>query len=99
MTENLGMGQRAAERPAEAFDELAAGNIAPLVVWLGSTESKDVTGRVFSVGGGRITVLEGWSEGPVADKGARWDPAELSNIVPDLVKRAAPNADMRGRRD
>ncbi len=99
MTETMGMGQQAGDRPAEGFDALAAGNIAPLVVWLGSTESKDVTGRVFAVGGGRITVLEGWNEGPVADKGARWDPAELTDIVPDLVKRAAPNADMRGRRD
>ena len=99
MTETMGMGQRAAERPAEAFDELAPSNIAPLVVWLGSPESKGVTSRVFSVGGGRICVLEGWNEGPVADKGARWDPAELTDIVPDLVKRAAGNADMRGRRD
>jgi NAD(P)-dependent dehydrogenase (short-subunit alcohol dehydrogenase family) len=99
MTETMGMGQRAGERPAEAFDELAADNIAPLVVWLGSPESKDVTSRVFSVAGGRITVLEGWNEGPTADKGARWEPAELGDVVPDLVKRAAPNADMRGRRD
>ena len=39
------------------------------VVWLGSPESKGVTGRVFAVGGGRITVLEGWNEGPVAGQG------------------------------
>ncbi len=98
MTETMGMGNRD-EPAAEAFDALAADNVAPLVVWLGSSESKGVTGRVFAVGGGRITVLEGWNEGPVADKGARWEPGELGDIVPDLVKRAAPNADMRGRRD
>jgi NAD(P)-dependent dehydrogenase (short-subunit alcohol dehydrogenase family) len=98
MTENLRLGQRAAERPADAFDDTAAGNVAPLVVWLGSPESREVTGRVFAVMGGRVSVLDGWAEGPVADKGARWDPAELSEIIPDLVSRAAPNTDMLGRR-
>jgi len=98
MTENLRMGQQAAERPTEAFDDTAPGNVAPLVVWLGSPESRDVSGRVFAVRGGRISVLDGWAEGPVADKGARWDPPELSDIIPDLVARAAPNTDMLGRR-
>ena len=33
-----------------------------------------------------------------ADKGDRWDPAELGKVVPDLVAKAAPNANMGGRR-
>jgi NAD(P)-dependent dehydrogenase (short-subunit alcohol dehydrogenase family) len=99
MTENLGFGQRAAERPPDAFDATAANNIAPLVVWLGSAESRGITGRVFNVAGGHISVAEGWVEGPVIDQKARWDPAELGEIIPDLVARAAPNADMRGRRE
>jgi NAD(P)-dependent dehydrogenase (short-subunit alcohol dehydrogenase family) len=98
MTESLSMGRRAAERPPEKFDALAPENIAPLVVWLGSVESSGVTGRVFNVTGGHISVAEGWVEGPVADKDGRWDPAELGEVIPDLVARAAPNADMRGRR-
>ena len=32
------------------------------------------------------------------DKGDRWDPAELGKVVPDLVAKAAPNANMGGRR-
>jgi hypothetical protein len=36
--------------------------------------------------------------GPGADKGDRWDPAELGKVVPDLVAKAAPNANMGGRR-
>jgi NAD(P)-dependent dehydrogenase (short-subunit alcohol dehydrogenase family) len=99
MTESLSMGQRAAERPPDVFNALAPENIAPLVVWLGSVESSGVTGRVFNVTGGHISVAEGWVEGPVADKDGRWDPAELGEVIPDLVARAAPNADMRGRRD
>ena len=99
MTENLGMGRRAAEMAPDQFDALAPENIAPLVVWLGSAESSGITGRVFNVTGGHISVAEGWVEGPVADKDGRWDPAELGEVIPDLVARAAPNADMRGRRD
>jgi NAD(P)-dependent dehydrogenase (short-subunit alcohol dehydrogenase family) len=98
MTENLSMGRRAAERPADDFDPFAPDNIAPLVVWLGSSESRGITGRVFNVAGGHVSVAEGWVEGPVADWSGRWDPAQLGDIIPDLVARAAPNADMRGRR-
>ena len=94
MTENLGMGDR--ELKPDEFDAMAPENVAPLVVWLGSPESKDITGRVFGVAGGRITVAEGWHSGPTADKGDRWDPAELGGVVPDLVKKARPNADMMG---
>ncbi len=98
MTENLGMGQRAADIPADQFNPLSADNISPIVVWLGSSESAGITGRVFNVMGGHLSVAEGWVEGPAVDKDGRWDPAELTGIVPDLVARAAPNAAMSGRR-
>jgi NAD(P)-dependent dehydrogenase (short-subunit alcohol dehydrogenase family) len=99
MTENLGgMSQRAAERDPDAFDADHPDNVAPLVVWLGSPESRGVTGRVFNVRGGEISVAEGWVAGPAVDKGARWDPAELTEVIPDLVAKAAPNANMRGER-
>jgi NAD(P)-dependent dehydrogenase (short-subunit alcohol dehydrogenase family) len=98
MTAGLGAGQRAAERKPEEFDAMAPENISPLVVWLGSAESKDVTGRVFNVGGGRISVAEGWVAGPGVDKGDRWEPAELGDVIPKLVAEAAPQADMSGRR-
>jgi NAD(P)-dependent dehydrogenase (short-subunit alcohol dehydrogenase family) len=96
MTENLGMGQRAADRKPEEFDAFAPENVAPLVVWLGSAESKGITGRVFNVAGGRVSVAEGWHRGPEADKGDRWDPKELSDVVPGLVEKARGNAGMGG---
>ena len=96
MTENLGMGQRAAERKPEQFDRLAPENVAPLVVWLGSGESKDVTGRVFLVSGGSVAVAEGWRRGPGQDKGDRWDPAELGKVIPDLVAKATDPAGPMG---
>lgn len=90
MTENLGFAQRMADTEPGAFEAMAPDNIAPLVVWLGSNESSGISGRVFNVAGGRISVAEGWRRGPEIDKGARWDPAELSHVVRDLVAEAAP---------
>ncbi|OPG11246.1 SDR family oxidoreductase [Microbispora sp. GKU 823] len=88
MTEQVFAATMAA--PGEgAFDAMAPENVSPLVVWLGSAESKDVTGRVFEVEGGRICVMEGFRHGPVADKGARWDPAEIGPEVAKLLGQAA----------
>jgi NAD(P)-dependent dehydrogenase (short-subunit alcohol dehydrogenase family) len=98
MTENLGMGAAAAKIEEGRWNPLAPDNIAPIVVWLGSNESGSVTGRVFNVQGGHISVAEGWVAGPGIDKQGRWDPAELSELIPDLVAKAAPNANMGGKR-
>ncbi|MBY6410840.1 SDR family NAD(P)-dependent oxidoreductase [Rhodococcus sp. BP-252] len=96
MTENLG-GNVGRKAPAPGdFDPSAADNIAPLVVWLGSEQSRDITGRVFNVRGGHISVAEGWSAGPSFDKGARFEPGELGEVVPRLVAEAAGNAAMNG---
>ncbi|MCI3948527.1 MAG: short-chain dehydrogenase/reductase [Acidimicrobiales bacterium] len=99
MTAGLGAGQRAAERKPEEFDAMAPENISPLVVWLGSPGSKEVTGRVFNVGGGRISVAESWVAGPGVDKGDRWAPAELDDVVPKLVAEAAGPSNMAGMRE
>lgn len=76
---------------ADAFDVMDPANIAPCVVWLGSAESRDVTGCVFELEGGKIMIEDGWREGPVVDKGARWQPAEVGEAVERLLAaRAAP---------
>jgi NAD(P)-dependent dehydrogenase (short-subunit alcohol dehydrogenase family) len=82
--------------PAGTFDPSAPDNIAPIVVWLGSRESGDITGRVFNVRGGRISIAEGWHAGPHTERERRWDPTELGNVIRALVADARPNADMRG---
>ncbi|GAA4527736.1 SDR family oxidoreductase [Amycolatopsis samaneae] len=71
--------------PGAGFDAMAPDNVSPLVVWLGSTESAGVTGRVFEVDGGRVGLAQGWRHGPVRDKGARWAPAELGPVVAELL--------------
>ena len=72
-------------RPESGFDAMDPANVSPLVVWLGSTESSDVTGRVFEVEGGIVSVADGWHHGPSRDKADRWDPAELGPVVRDLL--------------
>ncbi|WP_112265957.1 SDR family oxidoreductase [Lentzea terrae] len=71
--------------PDDGFDAMAPENVSPLVVWLGSAEAGDVTGRMFEVDGGRICVAHGWRRGPEIDKGARWSPEELGGVVHQLV--------------
>jgi NAD(P)-dependent dehydrogenase (short-subunit alcohol dehydrogenase family) len=79
-----------------AFDAMDPANVAPLVVWLGSDGSAEVTGRVFEVEGGIIGVAEGWRHGPRFDKGARWDPAEVGPVVADLLREAGPPTPVYG---
>jgi NAD(P)-dependent dehydrogenase (short-subunit alcohol dehydrogenase family) len=95
MTEGLAPGRRPA--PEGEFDPSAPDNIAPLVVWLAGEAAASITGRVFNVRGGMISVAEGWHAGPGVDKGARWDPAELDDVIPALVDKAAPNALTNGQ--
>jgi NAD(P)-dependent dehydrogenase (short-subunit alcohol dehydrogenase family) len=83
-------------KPDEGFDAMAPENISPLVVWLGSTESRDVTGKVFEVEGGVIRIAEGWAHGPQVDKGAKWHPAELGPVVSDLLAKSRPPVPVYG---
>ena len=98
MTEGLPLFSEAegARRDASGYHPMDPANISPLVVWLGSPLSAGVTGRVFTVAGGEIGVAEPWVKGPVANKDGRWDPAELTDVVPGLVARARGNSDMGG---
>jgi NAD(P)-dependent dehydrogenase (short-subunit alcohol dehydrogenase family) len=96
MTEDLNPNRPQIEEGK--WNPFGAENIAPLVVWLGSPEAREITGRVFNVAAGRISVAEGWVAGPGEDHGARWDPNELGKVVPGLVAAAAPNAETNGIR-
>ncbi|HVV76681.1 MAG TPA: SDR family oxidoreductase [Mycobacteriales bacterium] len=75
-------------KPDSGFDAMAPENVSPLVVWLGSAESREVTGRVFEVEGGIVGVADGWQHGPRVDKGDRWGPSELGPVVRDLLDKA-----------
>ena len=76
--------------PDAGFDAKAPENIAPLVAWLGSDQAASVTGRVFEIDGGQLTLMDGFRHGPVVDKAARWDPAELGPVIDDLMGKIDP---------
>jgi len=82
----------------EAFDAMDPANVPPLVVWLGSMESDDVTGRVFEVEGGMVAVADGWQRSAQRDKAARWDPAELGSVVRQILAEAPKPSPVYGAR-
>ena len=68
-----------------SFDHYAPENVAPLVVWLCSPLSSHVSGKVFEVEGGKLSIATGWKTGIIRDKKARWNPAELTDVVDGLI--------------
>jgi NAD(P)-dependent dehydrogenase (short-subunit alcohol dehydrogenase family) len=97
MTESLIAARGGDDVAPDAFDPRAPDNVAPIVAWLASSESAAITGRVFNVAGGRLSVAEGWHAGSVVDHGARWDPESLGPVIADLVTGAPANAAMSGQ--
>ena len=97
----MGAGEAMAAQmapPADgSFDAMDPANISPLVVWLGSAAA-DVTGRVFEVEGGTITLLDAWQRAASRDKGARWEPAEVGAVVDTLVAESPAPVPVYGAR-
>ena len=91
MTEGLAMGSA----PEEVKAQMDPRWIAPIVCWLASTDSRDVTARVFDVSGRELSVAEGWVRGPTMEPGE--DPEALGPGVLGLCADARPPSDMRGR--
>ncbi len=94
MTEGVFADRMAA--PRSGFDPNHPENIAPLVTWLGSAASAEVTGRIFEVEGGMISVADGWQHGTVLDNGARWDPSLLGDAITALIDSAPRPAPVYG---
>jgi NAD(P)-dependent dehydrogenase (short-subunit alcohol dehydrogenase family) len=83
-------------KPNEGFDEMAPENVSPLVVWLGSLESSEVTGRVFEVAGGKISISDGWRPAATVDIGRRWTVDELGESIAGLVDEAVDPLEVYG---
>ncbi|MGV9713062.1 SDR family oxidoreductase [Gordonia sp. NPDC003424] len=98
----MGAGEAMAAQMAAptdgSFDAMDPANISPLVVWLGSPEASDVTGRVFEVEGGRVTVIDGFQRSTEQDKGSRWAPAELGPVMEELLAKAPVPVPVYGAR-
>ncbi|ARS25880.1 SDR family oxidoreductase [Sphingomonas sp. KC8] len=72
------------------FDVYAPENMAPLVAYLVSDQSKHVTGQVFELKGGRVFLSQGWTDSPAYDKGARLTADEMAPIVDKLLAEREP---------
>jgi NAD(P)-dependent dehydrogenase (short-subunit alcohol dehydrogenase family) len=91
MTEHVFAGMLGDAADFDAFDPA---NVAPLVTWLASPESADITGRVFEAWGGRIAVVDGWRVGPIKEVARRWEPDEVGPVLRELLADAAPVASL-----
>jgi NAD(P)-dependent dehydrogenase (short-subunit alcohol dehydrogenase family) len=80
----------AMKKPDEGFDVNDPANVSPFLAWLGSQQSKEVTGRVWEVFGGTITVFDGYRREQTVDIGKRWDAAEVGPAVQELLSKAQP---------
>jgi len=72
------------------FDLFAPENMAPLVAYLVSEQSRGVTGQIFELKGGTIFLSQGWTDSPAHDKGARFAASELDLIVRKLIETREP---------
>ena len=86
MTEGLGLGDAAEDER----DKVHPRWISPVVAWLASTQSADVTGRVFQTSGRYWAIAEGWHRGP--QDTPTDDPSEVDAIMRPLLAAARPNA-------
>ncbi len=84
------MAERMAKPEDGSFDYWSSDNVSPLLVWLGSAYSSGVTGRIFEVEGGKISIADGWRTTEGVDKGAQWQPEEIGAAMTDLLNREIP---------
>jgi len=68
--------------------------IANVAAWLASSESSNITGRVFAVVGDRVGVAEGWVLGPHGTQSD--EPEDLSDLMKSICNQARLNSDMFG---
>ena len=86
LTEDLGL-------PDEMRNRFGPEWVAPLVTWLASAQSADVTGQVIESSGQILGIAEGWRRGPHVDNPPT-DPAEVESVVRDLLAKATPRTKM-----
>ncbi len=73
-----------------SFDRYDPANVAPLICYLVSEQSQHVTGHCFESFGGKLSISEGWKTGPIKDKGARYVPSEIGDVIAELVDKTPP---------
>jgi len=82
MTESL-LGDLAA-RVEDGFDQWDPANIGPVVAWLASDATDDVSGQVLVVFGGRVHLMQGWTMVGEIEQADRWTPAAIEGRRAEL---------------
>ncbi len=80
---------------AEGFDPYDPKHVAQAVMWLGSDSSADVTGRIFSVVGGYIGVVEGYNRGPGLEHDGPLSFEIIDQQLPAIIASAKPRTLVR----
>jgi len=89
MTEDLGI-------PEDRKQAMDPRWIAPIVTWLASTESADVTGWVIESTGSITAIAEGWRRGPTSTQPPA-EPGDVPAILRPLLADAKGRVDMQGQ--
>jgi NAD(P)-dependent dehydrogenase (short-subunit alcohol dehydrogenase family) len=76
------------EVPDEIARNFSATSVAPVITWLASPDSADVTGQVIESTGMVLAVAEGWHRGPSTEPVG--SPAEVGPAVRKLLADARP---------
>jgi hypothetical protein len=74
MTETVGLQ---APADADGFDDWHPDNVAPIVGWLASEAAADISGHIFVVTGGRVHLVDGYTEVSHITRDSRWTVDEL----------------------
>jgi methylmalonyl-CoA mutase cobalamin-binding domain/chain len=82
------MGAPGSDDPAD--DPLDPSHVAPFVCWLLGPAARQVSGRVFEIGDGSVSVATGWTPGEPETLPAHHDAAQVDAIMCRLVARAHP---------
>jgi NAD(P)-dependent dehydrogenase (short-subunit alcohol dehydrogenase family) len=86
LTEDLGL----ADDMKEKYDPRW---VAPIVTWLASPLSADVTGQVIESSGITLAIGEGWQRGPTSHEPPA-DPADVDAVLRKLLAEARPRTTM-----
>ena len=84
------MAARMAAPTDGSFDYWAPDNVSPLVAWLCSTASSNVSGRIFEAEGDKVSIADGWRSTAGLSCGHQWTLDELSASMDELMAGAVP---------
>jgi methylmalonyl-CoA mutase cobalamin-binding domain/chain len=76
------------DAPDSEGDPFAADHVAPAVAWLVSDAARHVTGRVFEVGGGAVSIADGWRPAASCDLRGGVSVPEVGELMDCLVRDA-----------